>query len=165
MKFARTMVMLLVAAAPAWAQAGASPAGDPKAQALYEFMMARRLESSGDAAGALASLERARKLDPESGEISAEIAGYYSRQNRGPEAVAAAEQALKLDKDNVEAHNILGTIYSAWSEGAVPPPPGQTAASARDAAIQHLTAIQGTPLMAYSLCPDLNISRLSVTSE
>ena len=34
--------------------------------------------------------------------------------------MAAAEQALKLDKDNVEARNILGTVYAAWSEGGGP---------------------------------------------
>ena len=48
-------------------------------------MMARRLEAASDKAGALAALERARKLDPQSGEISAEIAGYYCRQNRAAE--------------------------------------------------------------------------------
>ncbi len=42
-------------------------------------MMARRLEAAGDAPGALAALERAKKLDPQSAEISAEIAGYYAR--------------------------------------------------------------------------------------
>src|SRR5690349_12342238 len=60
----------------------AAPPPDSRAQAMYEFMMARRLESSGDGAGALAALERARKLDPQSAEISAEIAGYYFRQER-----------------------------------------------------------------------------------
>ena len=48
------------------------------------------------------------------------------RTNRPADAVAAAQQALKLDKDNVEAHNILGTVYAAWSEGGGPLPPGQT---------------------------------------
>ena len=50
-----------------------------------------------------------------------------SRQNRPAEAVAAAEQALKLDKDNVEAHNMLGTVYSAWADG------GGAAAAGADA--------------------------------
>ena len=80
---------------------------DPKAQALFEFLMARRMEAAGDTAGALAALERARKLDPASAEIAAEIAGNHSRQDRMAEAVAAGEQALKLDKDNVEAHHVL----------------------------------------------------------
>ena len=74
-------------------------------------MMARRMESAGDLPGALASLERARQLDPGAAEIPAEIAGYYYRQNWLSEAVTAAQQALKIDKDNIEAHHILGTVF------------------------------------------------------
>ena len=124
--------------------------------------MARRLEAAGDNAGALASLERARKLDPQAAEIPAEIAGYYFRQNRPTDAVAAAEQALKLDKDNVEAHNMLGTVFSAWADGGAPPPPGQTQASTRDAAIEHLTAIQNTPLMATNPNLQMTLGRLQL---
>lgn len=160
MIFLRAALVALISVVPAMAQTVASPPPDPKAQALYEFMMARRLESSGDAPGALAALERAKKLDPQSGEISAELAGYYMRQNRASDAVAAAEQALKLDQDNVEAHNILGTLYSAWTEGGAAPPPGQTAASARNAAIEHLSAIQNTPLMATNPNLQMTLGRL-----
>jgi predicted Zn-dependent protease len=149
------------ASGSAGGQAVATPT-DPKAEAFYEFMMARRLESAGDTAGALAALERARKLDPKSAEISAELAGYYFRQNRANEAVAAAQAALKLDKDNVEAHHTLGTIYSAWSEGGAPPPPGQTAASARAVAIEHLTAIFNTPLMATNPNLQMTLGRLQL---
>src|SRR5215212_6017255 len=99
MKSLIAAVLLSLAATPVLGQTIASAPQDPKAQALYELMMARRLESNGDAAGALASLERARKLDPQSGEISAEIAGYYYRQNRPTDAIVAAEQALKLDQE------------------------------------------------------------------
>jgi tetratricopeptide (TPR) repeat protein len=162
MYFARAVLVLVVTAGPAMGQTAAVAQTDPKAQALYEFMMARRLEASGDAPGALAALERAKKLDPQSGEISAEIAGYYFRQNRAAEAVAAAEQALKLDKDNVEAHNILGTVYSTWAEGAAPPPAGQTAASTRTAAIEHLTAIFNTPLMATNPNLQMTLGRLQL---
>lgn len=138
----------------------AAPPLEAKAQAFYEFMMARRLESAGDPAGALAGLERAKKLDPESAEISSEIAGYYYRHNRSNDAVAAAEQALKLDKDNVEAHNLLGTVYAAWAEGGAPPPAGHTQVSARAAAIQHLTAIINTPLMATNPNLQMTLGRL-----
>ena len=96
MFFARAVLLLIVTATPVLAQTAAVPPADPKAQALYEFMMARRLEASGDTAGALASLERAKKLDPASGEILAEMAGFYQRQNRVSDAVAAAEQAREL---------------------------------------------------------------------
>src|SRR5262245_10062976 len=129
MMLARAVVLIVFAATPVLAQTAASAPQDPKAQAQFEFMMARRMESTGDTAGALASLERARKLDPGAAEIPAEIAGYYYRQNRPTDAVTAAEQALKIDKDNIEAHNILGTVYSSWADGGTPPPSGQTAAS------------------------------------
>ncbi len=187
MFFARAVVVLVVAAGPATASARelsgesrrdlaeaasgsdgrpAQPAAvvpvEPKAQALYEFLMARRLEASGDAAGALAALERAARLDPQSGEIAAELAGYYFRHNRAADAVASAEQALKLDNTNVEAHNILGTVYSAWSEGGAPLPPGQTTSSARLAAIAHLTAIFDTPLMATNPNLQLTLGRLQL---
>ena len=95
--------------------------------------------------GALAALERARKLDPMSAELSAELAGFYSRQNRLIDAVVVAEQALKLDKNNVEAHNVLGLVYVAWADGAVPLPPGHTQAAARASAIEHLSAIPEGP--------------------
>jgi tetratricopeptide (TPR) repeat protein len=162
MFFARAVLILMVTAGPAVAQTVAVAPTDPKAQALYEFLMARRLESSGDAAGALAALERARQLDPQSGEISAEIAGYYFRQNRAADAVGAAQQALKLDKDNVEAHHILGTVYSTWSEGGAPPPAGQTTASTRGVAIEHLTAIINTPLMATNPNLQMTLGRLQL---
>ena len=154
MTFARALFLIACASTPAFSQTAASAPQDPKARAQYEFMMARHLESTGDMAGALAALERARKLDPTAGEIPAEIAGYYYRQNRAAEAVAAAEQAIKLDKDNVEAHHILGTIYSAWADGVSPPPAGQTPASVRASAIEHLGAIQNTPLASpHSVLP------------
>src|SRR5215204_782689 len=102
MMLVRAVVLIVFAATPALAQTVASAPQDPKAQAQFEFMMARRMESAGDIPGALASLERARKLDPQAAEIPAELAGYYSRQNKLAEAIAAAEQALTIDKDNVE---------------------------------------------------------------
>lgn len=162
MKSAIAALLFSLAAAPVLAQTTASAPQDPKAQALYEFMMARRLESNGDAPGALASLERAKKLDPQSGEISAEIAGYYYRQNKAVEAVANAEEALKLDKESVEAHSILANVYSAWAEGSAPPPPGQTPSSTRDRAIEHLNAIQGSPLMATNPNLQMTLGRLQL---
>lgn len=153
-------LLVTLAVVPALAQTAATPGAEPKAQAFFEFLMARRLESAGDTAGALAALERARTLDPGSAEISAEIAGYYSRQNRAIDAVVAAEQALKLDQENVEAHNVLAMVYAAWADGAMQLPPGQTIASARSAAIDHLSAIQNSPLMATNPNLQMTLGRL-----
>ena len=51
-------------ATPAWHNGRAAPQ-DPKAQAQFEFMMGRRWNRPAIRPAALASLERARKLDPE----------------------------------------------------------------------------------------------------
>jgi tetratricopeptide (TPR) repeat protein len=157
------LLVALVIAAPVQAQTPA-PLATPAASAFYEFMIARRLEATGDAAGALAALQRALKLDPASAELHAELAGYYARQNKANEAVAEANIALKTEPQNTEAHHILGMVYSAWAEGAAPPPPGQTTATLRTTAIEHLLAIQGTPLMATDPNLQMTLGRLQLRS-
>src|SRR5262245_61230448 len=89
----------------AFAQA---PARDP----YYEFLIARRLEKSGDAAGALASLQRAAAADPKSAEIRAEIAAFELSQNHTTQAEQAARAALMLDENNLEGHRVLGLVYT-----------------------------------------------------
>lgn len=143
------VLMGLPAAAQSTSQP--SPVAQTSAQAYYDFMLARRLESDGDVKGALAALDRAEKLDPKSAEVLAERAALYARQNQGPQAQQAAERALQLDKDNVEAHRILALVYSAWSEGAGQPPAGITAETARARAIEHFRAIRSSPAMATDL--------------
>ncbi|MBM3807960.1 MAG: tetratricopeptide repeat protein [Acidimicrobiia bacterium] len=162
MKVARAALVVLLSAGPAYGQATAAAPQDPRAQAMWEFMMARRLESSGDGPGALAALERARALDPQAAEIPAEIAGYYYRQNRPTAAVTAANDALELDKENLEAHHTLGNIYAAWAEGQGPPPAGETTTTTRAKAIEHLSAIQSTPLMATNPNLQMTLGRLQL---
>jgi len=84
----------------------------PSTSAYYEFILARHLDANDDVDGALAALQRAAKLDPASAEIQAEMASLYGRQNRMKEAIAAGEQALKIDPDNVAGNRVLGTIYA-----------------------------------------------------
>ncbi|MBI4266659.1 MAG: tetratricopeptide repeat protein [Acidobacteria bacterium] len=97
---------LLVAAVP-------SPAVAQSAEAYFEFLMARRLESQGDYAGAQAALERAAAANPTSAEVRAEIAAFQLRRNRRAEAEKAAREALALDAANVEANRVLGLIFAA----------------------------------------------------
>ncbi len=153
----------LFASAAAGSEAGQAVAApdDPKAQAFYEFLMARRLESSGDVAGAMAALQRAQKLDPDSAEIAAEMAGSHARQDQDQPAIAQASRALSLDKDNVEAHFVLAQVYAGWAEGSAPPP-GETQAGARQKAIDHLVAIQKTPLMAVDPNLQMTLGRLQL---
>lgn len=138
------------------------PPADTTAQAYFEFLLARRLEGQGETAAALEALKRALALDPTSGELHAELAGFYARQNNGTDAVAAAEQALKFDPDNVEAHRMLGLIYSAWSEGAGQAPAGQPPGVLRARALSHLARILDTPLVATDLNLQLTVARLYI---
>lgn len=155
------VVIVVAFAAPAVAQ---TPAARPGSDALYEFLLARRLESAGDADGALAALKRAQALDPSSAELHAELAGYYARSNEPEQAVAEGERALQLDASNEEAHHILALVYSAWAEKSSPPPPGQSIDSLRQRAIDHLSAILTTPLMATDPNLQMTLGRLQLRS-
>jgi tetratricopeptide (TPR) repeat protein len=80
------------------------------------FLNGREAELDGNVDAAIALYQQAAKLDPASGEIPAQLAGLYARQNRLREAIAAAESALKIDPGTVEAHWVLGTIYAALAQ-------------------------------------------------
>ena len=119
------------AAPPPAAQARAS------AEAYFEFLMARRLESQGDRDGALAALQRAAAADAGSAMIRAEIAALHLRRNRRAEAEASAREALTLDADNADAHRVLGFILAARADGPGRNGPPDAAASVAEA-IGHL---------------------------
>lgn len=157
----RLALVALVVSTPVFGQTAAVP-DDPKGQAFYEFLMARRLDAAGDSAGAMAALQRAQKLDPDSAEIAAEMAGAYARQEQAPAAIAQADRALKLDPANVEAHNVLAQIYGEWAEGAGTPLAGETPAGARAKAIEHLVAIQKSPVMAVDPNLQMTLGRLQL---
>ena len=159
MRLALTAALLLSLAGAAAAQ---TPEPASSAQAYYEFMLARHLESEGNAAGALDALKRAQALDPKSSEILAEMAGHYARQNKGPEAIEAANRALALNAGNLEGHRILGLVYAAWSEGGAPPSAGKTVPQIRELAITHLSKIFETPLAATDLNLQLTLGRLQL---
>lgn len=113
MSVIRTCVCVASAALLVGLTPGAALSQQRSADAYYEFLMARRLETAGDSAGALAALERAAAADPKSAEIKAEIAAFHFR--RSPPARAegeqAAREALALDENNAEANRSLGFLY------------------------------------------------------
>ena len=121
--------------------AGTAAAQSP--DAYFEFLMARRLESQGDQAGALAALERAAAADPASAEVRAEIASFQLRRNRRTDAESAAVQALKLDEANLEAHRVLGLIYSANVDAMNARTPEAQVETAARQAITHLERAAG----------------------
>jgi tetratricopeptide (TPR) repeat protein len=114
--------------------------GDP----YFEFLMARRLESQGDAAGALAALTRAAAADSRSAEIRAEIAALQLRQNRADAAEKAAREALVIDEMNVEAHRVLGLLYAANADAANERRQGTESATFAREAIAHLERVAPT---------------------
>lgn len=160
---AALVLLLLVAGRAASAQPAATPADvrppAANAAAMYEFLLARRADSADDSKGAQAALERAVALDPQSAELRAELAGFFARQNRAADAVAAAEKALTLDPASEEAHRILGLVNAAWADGVIDGPSGGTATAWRDAAIDHLQRVQGSPSMATDLGLQVTLAR------
>ena len=121
-------------------QPGPSPAPGPRpvsrAEAYQAFLEARRLESAGDAAGAIAALEKAATLDASPG-ILTELAQLYARQDRADQARATAERALTLDPANADAHWMLGMlgVPASVMQGESAPPRDRPAI---EEAISHL---------------------------
>jgi tetratricopeptide (TPR) repeat protein len=114
---------LPLAAAPDQSRAQqAQPApgapADRVGEAYLHFMLGHRLEEADDTNGAIAEYKRAIELDPTAAEIPGELAGLYLRENKIQEAMATAEQALKIAPANREGNRVLGTIYAALSESA-----------------------------------------------
>lgn len=121
-------ILPLLAALVLWPAGGAATPRLQKAvegeTAAYYFIIARHLEDSGKTAEAIASLKRAAELAPRSAEVRAELAALYARQNRVPDAITAAEEAVARDPENRAANRILGSIFAALSEQGRPVRPG-----------------------------------------
>lgn len=141
----RTVVLIALLGVPtlAAAQAGrpAAPAAtrpmDPKAEAYQQYLLAQRLEDAQDTDGAIAAIKKAMALDSQSSELPAALAELYLGLNRPTDATAAAEQALKLDAGDRDAHRVLGTLYA----GAATSDAGQSRQSRQQnltRAIDHL---------------------------
>jgi tetratricopeptide (TPR) repeat protein len=92
--------------------APAPQAADRIAEAYAQYLMAHRYEDDEQVDNAIAAYRRAMTLDPAAAEIISDLANLYMRANRTSEATTAAEQALKVDAKNREAHRILGTIHA-----------------------------------------------------
>jgi tetratricopeptide (TPR) repeat protein len=87
--------------------------GDRVGEAYEQFLLGHRLEKSGKIDSAIAAYERATQLDPGAAEIPAELSALYLRQNRAPEALGAAQRALKIDSRNAEANRVAGFVYAS----------------------------------------------------
>ncbi len=126
---------------PSAGPAAPTPAMPRRAEAYYQFMLGRHLESDGDIDSAITAYREAARLDPASAEILAELAGLYGRENKISEAVDAAGSALKVDAANVTAHRVLGLLYGSLArvdDGSIALDADSTAYAAK--AAEHLEA-------------------------
>src|SRR5258705_9577566 len=118
------MILLPFALCLSLATQAPAPAAQVPEDATYYFLLARYLEGGGKIEEALAALKKAIALDPRSAEPRAELAGLYARQDKAPEAVTAAQDALKDGPKNQEANRILGPGPAPLSEQHQAAPPG-----------------------------------------
>lgn len=133
-------VLLMVAALAAAPEAAPvqTERSAPADSAGYYFLLARHLESARKVDEAIAALQKAIELAPDSAEVRAELAGLYARQDRAREALETAEGALERDPDNREANRILGSVYAALSDERQPLRPGDDPSQYRQKALAAL---------------------------
>jgi tetratricopeptide (TPR) repeat protein len=101
------LLLTLATAATAFAQ---NPNAD-RAQAYYHFSKARLLDDQGQASQAIEEYKKALELDANNSLIYSEMAESYLRNNRPREATDTATKAISIDRDNLEAHKLLTSIY------------------------------------------------------
>ena len=139
------------------AQSQADPAAAERAEAYRLFLQGRHLEDEGDIEGAVRAYREASALDPDSGELLAELSSVYARRNRNDEAVAVAREALERDADNQTAHRILGLLFAARAS--------ERSGTAEDAqvAVRHLEQARETLLTDYNV--ELTLARLYLQTD
>ena len=98
--------------------AQSTPRKADKAAAYYHFTMAHMYEEEMAAYGrsdlvtkAIEEYRLAIEADPTSEYLSAGLAEIYARTGRIKDAVGEAQDILKRDPQNLEAHRLLGHIY------------------------------------------------------
>src|SRR5687768_18390160 len=116
MAFHRLVASLLVVGSLAGLAPSAFAQSD--ADSYFEFLMARRLEGTGDFAAAQAALDRAVQGSPRSAELRGQVASFYLRRSQPDEAEKAAKAALALDENNIEGHRALGLVYAGYADAA-----------------------------------------------
>lgn len=136
--FVALFVFTSLAAAQQAPPAAAATPTDAKALAYYHFTLAHLYEEmAGDFAHseylrkAIEEYKEALKYDPDSIELTVDLADAYRRSGRIREAVLEAQQLLKNNPDNLSAHRLLGRIYfQTLGEPQPGVPPKQTLALA-----------------------------------
>ncbi len=117
------MLVMFIGSPNASAQAqtpagGISAADSAHADAYYYFTMGHlqeqqyELTTSADIASqSIESYKKALELAPGSAVILERLAEIYAKSQHIRDAVVQAQEALKIDPDNVDAHRLLARIY------------------------------------------------------
>jgi tetratricopeptide (TPR) repeat protein len=107
----------LAQTAPAQDQNPAATEGSHSA-AYYNFAMGRLYAHMAQAEGsqdyalkAIQFYKDALKADPKASPAYEELTDLYLALGRSADATAQAQEALKLDPENVDAHRMLGRVY------------------------------------------------------
>src|SRR5215471_17383114 len=106
-RYLRVLLLMVVTATTGLAQSQTNT----RTEAYYHFSKARFLDDQGQANQAIDEYKKALEFDPNNSLIYSEMAQSYLRNNRLREAADTAAKAITIDKDDVEAHKLLTTIY------------------------------------------------------
>jgi tetratricopeptide (TPR) repeat protein len=130
-RFLQTAIFLFLMASASWAQTSAEPV-QPKpdskaaqatrkvdhAAAYYHYTLAHLYEEQVTAYGrselankAMEEYRLAIEADPSSEFLTSGLAELYVKTGRIRDAVLQAQERLKRDRNNIEAHKLLGRIY------------------------------------------------------
>src|SRR5260221_11933286 len=143
--------------------AAQAPAVQIPEDATCYFLLARYLEGGGKIDQAVDALKKAIALDPRSAEPRAELAGLYARQDKAPEALTAAEDALKVDPTNQEANQVLGSVLAALAEQRQAARPGDEGAAYPKRAMAALEIARGDGTGDLSI--DLALGRVYLDAD
>jgi tetratricopeptide (TPR) repeat protein len=105
------LVVLLLLLSLGGSAFGQSQADSTRAQAYFHFSQARLLDDQGQWEKAVEEYKQALALDPNNSLILSEMAETYLRHRMVREAVDAAVKAVQANRNNLEAHRLLSTIY------------------------------------------------------
>src|SRR5579883_2588578 len=104
--------------APNTSNGASSSADNDRASAYYHYMLAHEYEDMANTYGrpeyatrAIEEYKLALNADPDSKYLNNGLAELYFRTGHVRDAIVAAQEQIKKDPNNLEAHKLLGSIY------------------------------------------------------
>src|SRR4029079_5921894 len=105
-------------------------------------------------------------LDPTAASIPAELAELFYDENRATDAQAAAEQALRIDAENKQAHRILGQVFAGVAGNAQDTRAGRASQQENiTRSIEHLEKALETPVNQTDIDVRALLGRLYVAAD